>query len=354
MSVILTLLIFTLIVVIHEAGHMIVAKRFKVLVSEFAVGMGPKIWGFKKGDTAYNLRILPLGGFCRMEEEVEDRTDVISFNDTTPIQKILICLAGPFMNFILAFALMIVIGLCSPLANSIITNVYDGSPAAEAGLQVGDKVISVNGHGVHSKQEIEFFKNGGITPDELVIKRNGKKINCTITPVKTENSYMYGIGLAVKAPYINALKYDYDDSFVKGELWEYIVSGFWSVIFLIKATVISFIRLITAKVAVTEMSGPIGVTSVVGEVYTETIKVSMTAVVLSMCNLTVLLSANLGVLNLFPLPALDGGRIVIGFVELITRRKVPENIEGYIHFIGFALLMALGVYIAFNDVLKLL
>lgn len=353
MSVILTLLIFTIIVVIHEAGHMVAAKKFKVLVSEFAVGMGPKICGFKKGDTAYNLRLLPLGGFCRMEEEVEDRTDVISFNDTTPIQKILICLAGPFMNFVLAFVLMIGISLCSPVGSSSITNVSAGSPAAETGLEVGDKVITINGHSVHSQQEIEFFKNGGNIPDELVVKRNGEKINYTITPAKTGDRYVYGIGLAVKAPYINVFHNDYGN-IVKGELWEYIAGGFWSVIFLIKATVISFIRLITAKVAVTEMSGPIGVTSAVGEVYTETVKVGMTAVILSMCELTVLLSANLGVLNLFPLPALDGGRIVIGFIELITRRKVPENIEGFIHFIGFALLMALGVYIAFNDVLKLL
>ncbi len=353
MSVILTLLIFTIIVVIHEAGHMIAAKKFKVLVSEFAVGMGPKIWGFKKGDTTYNLRILPLGGFCRMEEYVEGRTDVISFNDTTPVQKIIICLAGPFMNFVLAFVLMAGISLCAPISNTSITNVSENTPAAEIGLQVGDKIIGVNGHSVHSSQEIEFFKNNSNVSDEIVVKRNGERIKYTITPTKIDERYVYGIGLAVKAPYINVFHKDYGD-IVKGELWEYIVGAFWSVIFLIKATVISFVRLITAKLAVTELSGPIGVTSAVGEVYTENVKVGMAAVVLSMCELTVLLSANLGVLNLFPLPALDGGRIVIGFIELITRRKVPENIEGFIHFIGFALLMALGVYIAFNDVLKLL
>ena len=141
---------------------------------------------------------------------------------------------------------------------------------------------------------------------------------------------------------------------VKGELWEYIAGAFWSVIFLIKVTVISFIRLITAKVAVTELSGPIGVTSVVGQEYSQSISYGLSAVVLSMSSLTVLLSANLGVLNLFPLPALDGGRIVISLIELVTRRKVPEKIEGFIHFAGFVLLMGFGVYIAFNDVLKLL
>lgn len=353
MSVILTLLIFTVIVVIHEAGHMIVAKKFKVLVSEFAVGMGPKIWGFKKGDTSYNLRLLPLGGFCRMEEEVNDRTDVISFNDTTPVQKILICLAGPMMNFILAFVLMAGISLCIPVSNTSITNVNEGTPAAEIGIEVGDKIIAVNGHGVHSSQEIEFFKNGSNQPDEIAVKRNSKRIDYTITPIKSSDRYIYGVELAKKAPYINVFHEDYG-SLIKGELWEYIAGGFWSVIFFIKATVIGFVRLITAKLAVTELSGPIGVTSEVGAVYVDSAKYGITAVVLSMSRLTVLLSANLGVLNLFPLPALDGGRIVIGFIELITRRKVPQNVEGFIHFIGFALLMTLGVYIAFNDVLKLL
>lgn len=353
MSIILTLLIFTVIVVIHEAGHMVVAKKFNVLVSEFAVGMGPKLWGFKKGDTAYNIRLLPLGGFCRMEEEVEGRDDVISFNDTTPIQKILICFAGPFMNFVLAFLLMVIISLCDPVLGTGITNVSEGSPAYKIGLEVGDKIISVNGHSVHSINEIDFFKNGGSTADELVIKRNGEKLNYTITPVKSGDRYVYGVSLTYKAPYINIFNRDYGDM-IKGELWEYIAGAFWSVIFLIKATVIGFVRLITAKVAVTELSGPIGVTSVVGQQYSQSISYGLKAVVLSMSSLTVLLSANLGVLNLFPLPALDGGRIVISLIELITRKKVPEKIEGFIHFAGFVLLMGLGVYIAFNDVLKLL
>lgn len=349
----MTLLIFTVIVVIHEAGHMVVAKKFNVLVSEFSVGMGPRLCGFKKGDTAYNIRLLPLGGFCRMEEEVEGRTDVISFNETTPLQKILICLAGPFMNFVLAFILMAGISLCMPASSTSITSIKDNSPAAELGIEVGDKIVAVNGHSVHSSQELDFFKNGQGTADNITVKRNGEKINYTIKPAEIEGRYVYGISLAVKAPYINLFNQDYGDM-IKGEFWTYIVGGFWSVIFLIKATVIGFVQLITAKLAVNELSGPIGVTTVVGQQYAESAAIGLKAVVLSMSYLTVLLSANLGVLNLFPLPALDGGRIVIGFIELVTRKKVPEKIEGFIHFAGFVLLMALGVYIAFNDVLKLL
>lgn len=354
MSVILTLLIFTFIVVIHEAGHLFAAKKFNVLVSEFSVGMGPKLWGVKKGDTAYNIRILPVGGFCRMEEEVGDRTDVISFNDTTPLQKIIISFAGPFMNFVLAFVLMSVISLCTPLSETLIVNVGENTPAYSAGLETGDKIVGINGHSIHTRSELDFYRNGGDMADSLTVKRDGRKINYTVKPYLSDGRYIYGIGLSVKAPYINAMGYDIDESITKGKIYEYITNGFWSVIALTKIVIISFVRLITSQLAVTELSGPIGVTSAVGEVYTETVSIGLMAVILSMLQLVVLLSANLGVLNLFPIPALDGGRIVIGFIELISGRKVPVNIEGFIHFIGFALLMALGVYIAFNDVLKLM
>lgn len=353
-SVILTLLIFTVIVVIHEAGHMFAAKKFKVLVSEFAVGMGPKLLGIKKGDTEYTVRALPLGGFCRMEEEVEDRKDVISLNDASPLQKIIICFAGPFMNFVLAFVIMVIIGLCTYISNTTVTYVYENSPAQEAGIEIGDKIIEVNGHSTHNKQDIDFYRNGGTAPDSITVKRNGEKIEMTITPFEKDGSYIYGVGTSIKAPYFDVMGLNSSGTLVKGEIWEYFVSGFWSVISLIKITVISFVRLVTTKIAVSELSGPIGVTSAVGLVYTEAAKINGWAVTISMLELTVLLSANLGVINLFPLPALDGGRIVVGFIELVTRRRVPPNIEGFIHFAGFVLLMALGIYIAFNDVLKLL
>lgn len=354
MSVILTLLIFTVIVVIHEAGHMVVAKHFNVYVSEFAVGMGPRLWHLKKGVTDYSIRLLPLGGFCRMEEEVEENSNLISFNDTTPIQRILICVAGPLMNFVLALILMIVVSFCTPVSTTTIVNVLDGSPVAEVGLKAGDKVVSVNGHGTHSYSEIEFFKNGGSTPDEITVSRNGQKLTYNITPaLSKDNRYVYGMSLDIKRPYFNIFHNDYT-GFEKGNAFEYIAGGFWSVIFYIKATVISFVKLFTAKLSVNQLSGPIGVTTEVGNVYAENVSYGFKAVFLSMSSLTVLLSANLGVLNLFPLPALDGGRIVIAFVELVTRRRVSKNIEAFIHLVGFVLLMALGVYVAFNDVLKLL
>ncbi len=353
-SLIITLLIFTVIVVIHEAGHMVAAKKFGVLVTEFAVGMGPKIWSIKKGDTEYSIRIFPIGGFCRMEDEVEGRDDVVSLNDVTPLQKIIICFAGPFMNFVLAFVIMTGIGMCTYITTNTVTYVYEDSPAYEAGIKPGDRIVEVNGHSTHIKQDIDFYRNGGSTEDTVIVKRNSEKIEMKIKPYEKDGSYIYGVGTAVKAPYFDVLGLNDDGSIEKGGIWEYIVSGFWSVVSIVKITVISFVRLVTSKIAVSELSGPIGVTSAVGQVYTQAAEYGLGQIVISMLELTVLLTANLGVINLFPLPALDGGRIVVGVVEIVTRRKVPETVEGYIHFIGFVLLMALGIYIAFNDVLKLI
>lgn len=357
MSVILTLLIFTVIVVIHEAGHFWVAKRCNVLVEEFSVGMGPRLCGFKKGDTEYNIRILPLGGFCRMAEEVEGRTDVISFNDTTPLQRIAICFAGPLMNFVLAFIAMTIISMCSYMMTTNITAINENSAAAEAGIQVGDTITAVDGHSIHSRNDFDFYTSQSADGNYiLTVKRNGKNIDFDITPRydEKEKRSLFGFSLDIKAPYFDVMNINQDNILEKGSILEYFSYGFFSMISIVKMTAYAFIQLITSKIALTEMSGPIGITSAVGEVYRETVAVSKWAVLLSMLNLTALLSANLGVINLFPLPAIDGGRIVIAIIELATRKTVPKNIEAIIHFIGFVLLMALAVYIAFNDVLKLI
>ncbi len=357
MSVILTLLIFTVIVVIHEGGHFWVAKKCNVLVEEFSVGMGPKLWGFKKGDTDYNIRILPLGGFCRMAEEVEGRDDVISFNDTTPLQRIAICFAGPLMNFVLAFIAMTVIAMCTYMMTTNITAINENSAAAEAGIQVGDTITAVDGHRVYSRNDFNFYTSQS-TDDNyvLTVKRNGRNMDFDISPRYDDNEKrsLFGFSLDIKAPYFDVMGLNEDNLLEKGSLLEYFSYGFFSMISIVKMTAYAFVQLITSKIAITEMSGPIGITSAVGEVYRETVAVSKWAVILSMLNLTALLSANLGVINLFPLPAIDGGRIVIALIEFITRKTVPKNIEAIIHFIGFVLLMALAVYIAFNDVLKLI
>lgn len=356
MSIIITILIFSVIVIIHEFGHFFVAKRCNVLVEEFAIGMGPKICGKKIGETEYTLRALPLGGFCRMADEIEGSSNRIGFNDANVVQRILICFAGPFMNFILAFAIMIVLSMTLGIRTNDVLSVYDDSPAYNAGLQKGDRIISINGHNIHTNTELEFYKSDiGVKPVTLGIKRNGEKIQKTLTPALDSESgrYIMGVSVEYKAPLINALNMNYGEA-SKASIVYYITDGYWNGVALVKLTAIGFERLITAKIGVNELSGPIGVTTVVDDQYQQSVKMGLTGVILTMINLVALLSINLGVLNLLPIPAIDGGKILIYIIELLTGYKLPKEKEAYISLIGFVLVMGLGVYVAFNDILKLL
>ncbi len=356
MSIILTLIIFTLIVVIHEFGHFIVAKKCNVLVEEFSVGMGPKLLGKKVGETEYTLRILPLGGFCRMADEKPENTERIGFNDASVLQRIVICITGPLMNFVLAFVIMIIMSMCTGISTTNIVDIIEGSGAANANMQIGDKIIEYDGHSIHTRDELEFYKDEtkGSSVD-IVVLRNNEKIKTKLTPIfdSETNRYLIGISLDYKAPLFNMTNADFSQV-EKASIAEYISDGFWSSAALVKLTVLGFIKMITAQITVQELSGPIGVTAVVDDMYQAAAPAGINIVILQLIYLMALLSANLGVINLLPLPAIDGGKILIYLIELISGYRMPKEKEAYIHFIGFVLLIGLGVYIAYNDILKLL
>lgn len=356
MSIIITLLIFTVIVVIHEAGHFWVAKKSNVLVEEFAIGMGPKLIGKKFGETLYTIRILPIGGFCRMADEKPENTDRIGFNDATVIKRILICVAGPIMNFVLALIIMIFINMCVGTSTLEIVDIMEGSGAEAAQIQPGDTIVEYDGHSIHTRDELEFYKseNPGNAVD-IVVKRNGEKIKTTITPTYNSDYGIYQLGIIFdyKAPVFNISGADFS-GYDKASAFQYVSSGYWDCVSLVKLTVLSFGKMFTAQIGVEDLSGPIGVTSIVGDVYTESSAVGFSVMILSMLNLMALLSANLGVINLMPFPAIDGGKIVIYIIELISGYRLPKEKEAYIHFLGFAILMGLGIYIAYNDIVKLI
>ena len=357
MSIILTLVIFTIIVVIHEAGHMLVAKRCNVLVEEFAIGMGPKLFGFKKGETLYSIRLLPIGGYCRMADDVGERTDFISFTETSPLQRIAICFFGPLMNFVLALLIMIAISTTMPISTTNITEIMPNSPAYNSGLLVGDKITAVEGRGIRDINDFSFYAAGEGTK-EITVKRDNKLLNIQITPILDDNNeYKYGFALELMPPYFDISNKYADINEEKGNIGNYIISGYNQTISLIKMTFYGFLDLVTSKTDLSQLSGPIGVNTLVSDIYsktTDTNNATLLRLIIIICHLMALLSANLGVINLLPIPALDGGRIILAFIELIIRRKLPNNIESLIHITGFALIMGLGIYIAFNDILKLI
>ncbi len=358
MSVIITLIIFTLIVVIHEWGHFIAAKKCNVFVEEFAVGMGPKLFGVQRGDTLYSVRLLPIGGFCRMADDEIEGSDKIGFNQASVFKRILIAVAGPVMNFVLALIVLTFMAMSTGISTNRVAGTIEGYPAESAGLQPGDRIVAINGKAVNIRSDLDFYLSEH--PGEalnLTVKRSGEKINATIIPkLNEEGKYLIGIKTQYKAPVINLGLYDLSDigNITRAGFFECVADGFWNMIFLVKVTVLGVVRMLTLNVSLNEISGPIGVTTVVGDAYQSTITDGAIYTVLTMLNLSALLSANLGVINLVPIPALDGGRIFVYLIEIVRRKQLPPEKEGIINLIGFALVMGFGIFIAINDVIKLI
>ena len=341
MGIILAILLFGFIVFFHELGHFLLARLNKIDVYEFWLGMGPTIFHKQIGDTDYCLKALPLGGACVMGEDDEEAAQSPNnFNQKSVWRRMSVVFAGPGFNFLLAFILSAVFVAWVGVDAPYIGTVGEGTPAQEAGLQGGDKIISMNGKRIHLFRDISLYNM--IHEGEeisIVYERGGEKVRASVTPVMTESGYpMIGItGCGyIKVPAFEVLSY-----------------GVFEVKYWIGSTIEGLKSLALRKVGVEELSGPVGVVSIVNDTYEQTVTYGWDIMVLNMLRLAILLTANLGVMNLLPLPALDGGRLVFQIVEVITRRRVPPEKEGYVHMIGMLLLLALMAVVMFNDIRKL-
>ncbi|MBR6228213.1 MAG: site-2 protease family protein [Eubacterium sp.] len=369
-SIVLAILVFSVIIIFHEFGHFIVAKANHVGVIEFSLGMGPRILSWA-GDgtkhrllifkstayfeehpeydehTIYSWKILPFGGSCMMLGEEEDVDDERSFSRKSVWARMAIIFAGPFFNFILAFILsLIVIGGIGH-DPAVITGTDPGSPAAEAGLQEGDVIKEMGGSSIVVNREISYYpifhKLDG-SPVHFVIERDGKEMEMDIAPklVKQEDgSEKYQFGFFHSAPrekvgFLGTLKY-----------------SAYEVKFWIDTTIKSLGLMITGQVSTKQISGPVGIVQQVGQVVEESRPDGVTTVVMNLLMFSILITANLGVMNLLPIPALDGGRLLFLIIELIRRKPLPRKVETYVNVGGFAVLMALMVFILANDIIKL-
>lgn len=337
MSIILALIIFSVIVIVHELGHFLLAKYNGITVTEFSVGMGPRLLSHEWGGTRYSLKILPFGGSCMMVGEEEESSEEGSFGSKSVWARISVVAAGPVFNFLLAFVLSVII-VTNIGYDDTIVNVTQGYPAAEAGMQDGDEIIRVNGSRTFVYREISLFNsfNQGKTA-EITYRRDGEKYTVTLQPVKDENGfYRYGfekISSRTKGNVFRILKYSY------AEL------RYW-----LKATVESLLMLFRGQVGLDDMSGPVGIVGAIGDTYEANRSDGWYYVTLSMLMMSILLSVNLGVMNLLPIPALDGGRLVFLLIEAVRGRALPQEKESMVHFVGFVLLMGLMLVILFNDI----
>jgi len=352
LSIVIAIIVFGIIVLIHEFGHFAAARKAGIFVEEFAIGMGPKLLKWKRGETLYSLRLVPIGGFCKMLGEDGESQDSRAFGNKPLSRRIIVIVAGALMNFVLAFVIFFVIMVLNGYAMPVVDGVVDGSAASEAGLQPGDRILSVNGTHISIYEDISLAMttNKGRTID-VAVRRGAQDFTVTITPKLDDTDGTYKIGIypdyRVGVFQKNA---DYASAGISGCLF----NASYRIVFFVKATVHSIIWLITGQVPVSQLSGPIGIVGTINQEYKESIKTSIYDMVITMLSLCAFLSANLGAMNLLPLPALDGGRLVFLIIEGIRRKPVPPDKEGLVHMIGFAALIVLMVFIAFSDIRKMI
>lgn len=373
MAIVFFVLVFGIIVISHEFGHFILAKKNGIRVVEFAIGMGPKLFGFKRKGTEYVVRLLPIGGACVFDGEdgrevvsdkaendtdeeavseeklSEEKADVIirdegkTFPEAPVWGRIATVVAGPLFNFILAFLLALIIVWNSGSDRPVINGVMEGYPAMEAGIQKGDVITKMNGETIHLAREI--YINTYLNKDKamtVTYERDGKENTVTIKPKYNEAEDRYLIGLDGYGEYVDCKN---------GNLLPY---SYYEVRYSLKATIKSLGMLVTGNASKDDVSGPIGIAQVIGEVSEQAAPYGMGVVILNMLNIAMLLSVNLGVLNLLPLPALDGGRLVFLLIEAVRGKPVPPEKEGMVHFAGFVVLMILMVFVVYNDIMRLI
>lgn len=347
MVIIIAILAFGLLVAVHELGHFMAAKAFGVKVEEFSLGMGPVLLKKQGRETLYSLRLLPFGGFCAMEGEDTKAQSPRSFTAQKVWKRAIILVAGAAMNFVMGFVLLLCIAhMTYAFTEPVISDFMPGCPyVGEEGLMEGDRIHSVNGHRTYFTNNFSQYISQGETHD-IVLYRNGERV-------------------VLRDYYMVPVEYTLDDGTKEvkyGLYFETREFGFWNNLKYAWYASLDFVRLVweslgmlvSGDVGIREMSGPVGIVSVVNDAAASSETVREAA--FRICYIFSLIAVNLAVMNLLPIPALDGGRVffllVTWVIEKISKKRLDPKYEGYVHTAGFVLLMALMVFIMFSDVLR--
>ena len=347
MYIVIAIVMFGILITTHELGHFVAAKLCGVKVMEFSVGMGPAIFTRQKGETQYSLRLLPIGGYCAMDEDNESE-DERAFVNQGYLKRLLILLAGVFMNFLTGFIILLFI---VPGSNSflkpVITGFFEGCPYESAeGLQQGDVLRKIDGHNIYFTTNISLYLDRGNGVYDIELERGGERLTLDdfeLVPVEYvdngEKVMKYGLFFGEK----------------ETGVWAGIKNSWYCALDFVRMAWMGLGDLVSGAVGIKDMSGPVGIVTLINDVGQSA--ASPTAAAFSISYLSAFIAVNLAVMNLLPLPALDGGRvlflIVNAFSEFVLRKKLSPKYEGYVHALGMALLLGLRAVVMFNDIYKL-
>ena len=335
MSILAAILVFCLLILSHEFGHFIMAKLNGIYVYDFSLGMGPRLFGIKGKETEYMLRLFPIGGHCLMMGDDEETDDPRSFNKKKVLQRISVILGGPVMNFLTAVLIFIILFMMMGTASSTseVGELIEGRGAEVAGMLPGDIIVGINGQPVNVWADISpavSLRDVGEDLD-VVVSRDGKEISMTVQPHYEEESGRWLIGIypaVVRQSFFTAIGLGFRQSYMfTRELLSALVG-------------------MVAGTVEADVSGPVGVVNVISEATSYGLS--------SLLFITAILCVNLAVINLLPIPALDGSRVVFLLVEALRGKPLDPKREGMVHFAGLMLLFALMIVITFNDIMRLI
>ncbi|MGI6364548.1 MAG: RIP metalloprotease RseP [Bacillota bacterium] len=337
MSVLVAIIVFSVIILVHELGHFLAARRVGIEVEEFSIGFGPKLAGFSAAGTQFSIRVIPMGGYVRMlgeegEEEEANSDNPASYQNKSPLQRMAVIAAGPAMNFVLALVIFVLIfGVIGgvTLNEPRIGAVLPDMPAEAAGLQAGDEIVRIDSQEMARWTDVQQYirANPGKTLT-FVVSRQGRQLEIVVTPRMGEKYSEVGI-----APPVGRLS-----------ILASIKEGFIQTFNLTREIFKSLVGIITRRVPAEDITGPIGIVYFVGQAAKDGL--------INVLYLAALISVNLGLFNLLPIPALDGSKLVFLGVELIRRRPLDPHKEGLVHLVGFALLISLMLFVMYRDIIR--
>ncbi len=335
-QIVVAVITFGLIIFIHELGHFLVAKSVGITVHEFALGMGPKLWSMKRGETTYALRLVPIGGFVQMEGEDEESDKAGSFGSKKIWQRILVVVAGALMNILLGFLIILGLTISEDALSSSTIAVFDEAATSSSSLQVNDRILAINGAKVHIGNDIVFEllrdDDGAV---DFTVLRDGQRLELPGVQFETRKA----------EDGTNLISLDFKVYALEKSARNVALYSFYWTGGTVRQVWVSLFDLITGRYGLSQLSGPVGVTTAIGQAATMGAQ--------SVLLLIALITINVGVFNLLPVPALDGGRLVFLLIELIFRRPVPQKYEAYIHAAGMLLLFGLMIVVTFNDIIRL-